>query len=177
MFIPIKTKEKINPEGLLDTQTGELLEAKDSSLKLIRETETDCFLVHSDNYIILDVKALEQIKPFISYSDFGALMYISQIITRNYNVCMKDFDNPHTTQSISQDLNITVQGANKILTKLVNKNVLAYAICYPSGFKQKLYMINPSLIRQGKKYNNCLNPIFKDLTVKKNVDVIIKENK
>jgi len=86
MFRPITTKERINPEGLLDTESGELLESNNSSLQLIRETETDCFLVHSDNYIILDVNALELIKPFISYSDFGALMFISQIITRNYNV-------------------------------------------------------------------------------------------
>lgn len=177
MFKPITIKEKINPQGLLDTESGEVLEAKDCSLQLIRETGTDCFLVHSDNYIILDVNALELIKPFISYSDFGALMFISQIITKNYNVCMKDFDSPHTTETISKDLNITLRGASKILTRLVSRNILAYAVCYPAGFKQKLYMINPSLIRKGKKYNNCLNPIFKDLTIKKNVDIIIKENK
>ena len=172
MFKPIVIKEKINPDGLVNTETGEVLEAKECSLELTKVTETDCFLVHSDNYIILDVTALELIKPLISYSDFGALLYIGRMVTKNYNVCMKDYDNPHTTKTISEELNITLRGASKILSKLVSKNILAYAICYPSGYKQKLYMINPSLLRQGKKYNNCILPMFKDLSIKKNVDEI-----
>lgn len=170
MFRPITIKETVNPQRLISTETGEILEQNNCSIKITKEHATDFFLVHSDNYIILDVQAMTLIKPLISYSDFGALMFISQIITKNYNVCMKDFDNPHTTKSISEDLNVTVQGANKILNKLVSKNILAYAICYPSGFRQKLYMINPSLLRQGKKYSNSIEPLFKDLTNKKNIE-------
>lgn len=172
MFKKIIDKVVINPERLVDTETGEVLSAQEGTLELKQHIETDCFLVHSDNYIILDVTALELIKPLISYSDFGALLFIGRMVTKNYNVCMKDYDNPHTTKTISEELNITLRGASKILSKLVSKNILAYAICYPSGYKQKLYMINPSLLRQGKKYNNCILPMFKDLSIKKNVDEI-----
>lgn len=176
MFKKIVKEEKINPTNLVDTETGEMLVPDNCTIEVTKTHNTDFFLVHSDNYIILDVQALTLIKPLISYSDFGALLFISQLVTKNYNVCMKDFDNPHTTKTISEDLNITVQGANKILSKLVSKNILAYAICYPSGFRQKLYMINPSLLRQGKKYSNTIEPLFKDLTKKENIEEIKKSS-
>lgn len=169
MMQPTVYTKKLKTGNHASCDTGEILINTSNKKYSVRETiiDEDTFTVSSEEYVILDSRSLAAIKPYISYSDFGALIYMCKFIKCHYNVCMKDEVMPHSTATISEDLKITVQGARKILNKLVDKNILAYAICYPAGYKQKIYMVNPTLLRNSKTFSKCIYPLFKDLTIDK----------
>jgi hypothetical protein len=143
-------------------KTGELLGSNVSIKEIIVTDET---IYKSKHCLILDTDALNIVKSNLSYSDFGALIRMCENVSWIYNVLMtSDNTMPHTNSSIAKELNITGEGARKILNKLVSKNILAYCICYPAGFKKKVYILNPSLMRRGNKFNNSVCSIFRDLT-------------
>jgi hypothetical protein len=151
-----------DPNDYVNRHTGEVL-PEGATVKLTQIADES--LYKSTNFLVLDTDALKAIKSNLSYSDFGALIRMCENVSWIYNVLMtSDKTIPHTNSSIAKELNITGEGARKILKKLVSKNILAYCICFPSGFKKKVYILNPSLMRRGNKFNNSVNSIFRDFT-------------
>ncbi len=140
-------------EGLPEGTTVKLTQISDESL------------YRSKNFLVLDTDALKAIKSNLSYSDFGALIRMCENVSWIFNILMtSDKTIPHTNSSIAKELNISSEGARKILKKLVSKNILEYCICFPSGFKKKVYILNPSLMRRGNKLNNSVSIKFRDFT-------------
>lgn len=49
----------------------------------------------------------------------------------------------------------------KMIRKMVKLGIIAYIVCAPSGFIKKVYMLNPTIARKGKKYHEVID-IFPD---------------
>jgi hypothetical protein len=150
------------PTDYANIKTGEIL---GPGVEIKEIVVTDESIYKSKHCLILDTDALNIVKSNLSYSDFGALIRMCENVSWDFNVLLtSDKTIPHTNSSIAKELNITGEGARKILNKLVSKNILAYCICYPAGFKKKVYILNPSLMRRGNKFKNAVSSMFRDLT-------------
>lgn len=160
--------KNIDPSDYVHKDTGEMLVPNENtSYKVSKIKVTNSFIADSKHYITIDMDSIMQLEGLIPYQDFGALFCICENLSKEFNILMYNNHTPHTTNTISDKLRISNEGARILLKRLVDKSILAYVVSVKSGYKQKIYIANPSIIRKSKSFSNELKLIFDDLTGKK----------
>lgn len=158
----IVRREGFDPSDYVNKTTGETLESVLGGSSLQSVSQSDLFTISYDDYIVACGKRLKEVKGAVSRSDYTRFMEMSLMVKTIFNV-LYNSTIPHDLDSLSRALEIDKDNTTKLVNRLVKKGFMAYTVCAPSGFVQKLYMLNPSIIRKRKTFHKELFIFFKDL--------------
>jgi len=160
-----KISSNITPDEYVNRDTGELLssEVNDKISLTIRE-DTNQFIINSDEYVVFDSDAIYYLTNYLSSTDRGKIMTIANMVKGDCSVVCQNNNHPHTPETLSVTLDMSLNKFYCFIRKMTKRNILAYTICAPSGFLQKIYMLNPYIARKRKTINCELNHFFRDLT-------------
>lgn len=120
--------------------------------KLVLQKETGVVEIHSDNYMVVDTDVLELVRSRISTTDYERLFSLGVFLKTKFNILF-NHTRPFTLQALSEKLGINTENTNKFVKRMVEMGIMAYTVCAPSGYVEKIYAINPQLIRRGRFYD------------------------
>jgi len=165
----IKKVTKLNPSDYVNPETGETISSELQSegaakVTLIKEEDTDFYIIESKEYLVIDSKALFEVAKVISEAELAKIFKMADYVQTPFNILYEKPYTPHTSESLAEHLEYNLNNFYSTIRKLVKKGILAYIVCAPSGYLRKVYMLNPTLVRKGKKYHNYIKDIFPDLT-------------
>jgi hypothetical protein len=160
MITQIKKKTDLNPNNFIDIETGEILGSKRIHISILEETPMS--LVSSKHYFTIDINALVEIFPHLSYSEMGRITYMSTMLNRNDN-CICDTDGtPHVDKTLAPVLQLTRQRYKEFMTKLKTLSIIGSFNVETDGIKYTHYCLNPTIGRKGKVFRTSLFANFKD---------------
>ena len=166
-FVIMGKKKVVHRAGFdaskfVDSETGETLESVLGKGHLENVSVTDLFTLSYEDYRIINDKRLDDVKGSVSRSDYVRFLDMSKMVKTIFNV-LYNSTIPHDLESLSRALDLPKDEVTRLVNRLVKKGFMAYTVCAPSGFVQKLYMLNPSIIRKRKTFHKELLIFFKDL--------------
>lgn len=162
----LKKQSKINPSDYVNIDTGELLSSEaNNKVSITIKESSGLFSISSDEYVTFDSKAMAYICSQLNKADIARVFRMSNMVKGNCSVLYQGNNFPHTTETLSAELSISEHEFYAVVRRLVRANVLAYTICAPSGFTQKIYMLNPYISRKRKQLNCELKEFFRDVTI------------
>lgn len=152
--------KKVKASAFVDTETGEVIEMKDSTL--MQRVTTGEISINSKEYVNLDTEILRIIlnKKKIKQVDLALIVSLSQNLLLNNNICMIDDDNPHKTSTIAEVAGCTEQAVKLKLNRLIDLGLVYYGVIHSKKRLGKVYVINPHFIRKGKKMAGYLTELF-----------------
>jgi len=152
-FVPIEGRE------IVDISTGEIIPVDNSTL--LKRTSTGEITINSKEYVYVDTFNLSKLLlAGIKQVDLALLLSISNNLLINYNICLDSAGKPLTTASIAKLINNTEQSVRRKLNRLIDQGLLHYGKYDRYG---KVYIVNPFLIRKGRKLNAGLSRLFDDI--------------
>ena len=143
-----KLEDALKDKNVMEQMSSELTNGS----KITTTIETDLIEIHSENYMIVDTDVLNIVKKEITQSDYLKLFGLGVCLKTRYNILF-NHTRPFTVDTLSVRLGINVDNTNKFVKRMVEKGIMAYTVCAPSGYLQKIYSINPQLLRRGKCYD------------------------
>jgi hypothetical protein len=163
----IKLKTNHNPSEYINPDTGETLPSELSSgknckIQLTKEEDSDYYVIDSERYIIIDSKALTKVTAMLKQAELAKVLKLADKVKTPFNIIYDDKE-PYTPEKLSEFLEFDLHNFYTLVRKLVKKGILAYVVCAPSGYLKKVYMLNPTLARKGKRFHNYTLDIFPDL--------------
>lgn len=161
----ISKPASIHPSDYVNKETGETMdsECKDN-VKLSMREGTDQFTVSTNNYIVFDADAIAYVQNAVAKADVSRVFTMTSMLRTDCSVLYQNNNHPHNSNTLPVILNMSQDKFYKMVRRLVSKGILAYAVCAPSGFTQKIYMLNPYIARKRKTFSNELNTWFRDIT-------------
>lgn len=158
-------KSKLHPEDYINPETGELLSSEvNDRITLTMNEKTNQFIINSDNYVVFDSAAIYYLSTQLSDTDRGKILKIADMVRGDCSIVCQNNNHPHTPETLSVTLEMEISRFYEFIRKMVKKNVLAYCVCAPSGYVQKIYMLNPYIARKRRTINCELNTFFRDIT-------------
>jgi predicted transcriptional regulator len=155
----------LNPNTLVNSETGEtVLSEMGPDSTLVVKGPSDHFTISSEEFIVIDSKAFTYVCGVLGRPDLEKVTRMSNMLKTDFNILHSNNNNPHNLTSLAKALEVSQSELKKIISRLVDKNVLAYVVCKPSKFLQKIYMLNPTLARKRKTFHEDLRMFFKDLS-------------
>ncbi len=155
----------VHPSDYVNKETGETMdsECKDNVKLSVREG-TDLFTVSTNNYIVFDADAMAYMQSTLAKTDVSRVFTMTGMLRTDCSVLYQSNNHPHNSSTLPVVLNMSQDKFYKMVRRLVSKGILAYAVCAPAGYTQKIYMLNPYIARKRKTFNNELNTWFRDIT-------------
>jgi len=152
MIKPIVTKRKLIGD-MVDLTTGEVLPSG-STVNVIDE---DLVIVHSDEYVVIDSRALNYILVNFSPVDYGRILKMANMTNGSYNILYVDRKVPHTDLSLMDELKYTRNKYSDFMKRLYKGGVIYYVSGVKDGVEFKHIMLNPHLARKRKTIaKDCL---------------------
>ena len=152
MIKPIVTKKK-SDGNLVDTTTGEVL-PEGTTVNIVNE---DLVIVHSDEYVVIDSKALAYIVDNFTPVDYGRILKMANMTNGSYNILYHDRKVPHTDRSLMDELKYTRNKYADFMKRLYKNGVVYYISGVKEGVEFKHIMLNPHLARKRKTIaKDCL---------------------
>jgi hypothetical protein len=175
----LPNREVSNPADYANIYTGEVLnsENKTESVELVKYKPSTKMLLESKDYITIDSQALLYLCNVLSKGDISHLYRMAQMLRTDCSILFNNNNKPHTTESLCKALDVDVSNFRKVLNRLVKKNVLAYAVCAPSGYVKKVYMFNPYVARKAQIFSCELDNFFSNLSIKEGQDKVNSKTK
>jgi len=160
-----KVQSKLVPSEYANTETGELLssEVKDK-ISITMKEDTNQFIINSDEYVVFDSDAIHYLTNRLSNTERGKIVTIANMVKGDCSVICQNNNHPHTPETLSITFEMHIDKWYAFVRKMVKQGVLAYCVCAPSGYLQKIYMLNPYIARKRKTINCELNHFFSDIT-------------
>lgn len=156
------TKMNTANKVFADSETGEIIDT--SGFNLMKRTSTGEISIDSKAFVYLDTdKLLTLLANDIKQVELALLITISGNLLLGSNICMKNDDNPHTTESIAKLIGTTPQSVKIKLNRLKQLGVLHYGIMKENKRLGKVYIVNPHIIRKGRKLKGSLATLFNDI--------------
>lgn len=161
----LKTQTKKDLSNYVNIETGETLvsESKAGTEITVKE-KPEYFTINSNEYIIFDSAAINYLNNILPKADVSRIYLMSNMLKGDCSVICQSNNHPHNSETLPIVLDLSQDKFYKLVRKLVNKNILTYCVCAPSGYVQKIYMLNPYIARKRKTINCELNYFFKDIT-------------
>lgn len=132
--------------------------------QLVLKKQTNTVKLHSDNYMVIDTDILAVVQNKISESDYKRLFSLGVFLKTRYNILF-NHTKPFTLESLSKQLSINKENTTKFVQRMVKEGIMSYTVCAPTGYIEKIYSINPLLIRRGKLYDkDFVKNYFRDFT-------------
>jgi len=152
MIKPIVKKKKLIGD-MVDLTTGEVVPSG-STVNVIDE---DLVIVHSDEYVVIDSKALNYILVNFSPVDYGRILKMANMTNGSYNILYVDRKVPHTDLSLMDELKYTRNKYSDFMKRLYKGGVIYYVSGVKDGVEFKHIMLNPHLARKRKTIaKDCL---------------------
>jgi hypothetical protein len=153
------SKLKTNSNTLVDGETGELFDIKDSSVYANKLTGN--IKIDYADFVMLEIVQLQILMRLgAKQEDIALLMILATQIEIGTNLCLNEFGKPHDTNSIARLCNCTVQSAKRKLNKLIKLGAMAHD---KFNTIKKVYAINPHIIKKGKDTKPIVISKFKEL--------------
>lgn len=154
----IYKKEKIDTSKYVNIETGESLESEIPNITSVNKINTDMVIISSDEYIIIDSKALKYIRENFSNVEAARILDMSNMVKGCYNVLYKDKQTAHTKESLMETFEYNRNIFAKFLKKLYNKSIIYYIKGYKDNKEITHIMLNPHLARKSKTFSiDCIN--------------------
>ena len=157
----IKSKTRLVriKEEIAYTKTGEIVHQEEPLFHVVPTGKVE---VGYKNYIIIDTDALSWlIQNGTSQVDIALLIALSANIEISTGVCLDKNQLPYSTKSFAEGvLKQSVQAVRMKLKRLEKEGLLYYGKVPRLRKKQKVYVLNPHLIRRGTKYESVITSLF-----------------
>lgn len=159
------TNSSVRGDDYENPLTGNTLHDDVQGEKVYHKKKLDTFHIESTNYIIFDDAAAAYLCRELSAVDRDRVMRIGNMLYSDCSVVYnRDRRTAHSSETLSTALDMEISKFYVMVRKLVKKNILSYCVCAPSGYVQKIYMLNPYIIRKTKNLNCELHSFFRDVT-------------
>jgi hypothetical protein len=160
-----KVSSSIIPDQYVNTETGELLSSEvNDSVTITLKEKTNQFIINSNEYIVFDSNAIMFLTEHLNSTERGKILAMANMVKGDCCIITQKNNHPHTPETLSVTLDMNLNKFYEFIRKMVKKNILSYCTCAPSGFLQKIYMLNPYIARKRKNINCELNSFFRDIT-------------
>ena len=160
-----KVEENIKGDDYVNPETGGTLHDDVDGDNVKRAKKPVSFHINSDNYIVFDSKAVEYLCQELSGAEMARVMSIGNMIYGDCSVVVRQTNKvAHSSETLAEALDMNMNKFYIMVRKLVKKGILSYCVCAPSGYVQKIYMLNPYIARKNKAFNNTLHDFFSDIT-------------
>jgi len=164
----VKTQKSIDGTAYTDTYTGKTLDEESPlGTEFVAKEAPKFFTISSDHYIVFDAAAIQYLSSELTKSDMARVMTMGTMIKGDCSVLYQGNNHAHNPETLSVALELSLDKFYKMVRGLVKKNILSYCVCAPSGFVQKIYMLNPYIARSRKTLSCELHTFFKDITATK----------
>lgn len=159
----VEAHTKIDYSKYVNSETGESLDSELKGKTTITAKEgTNHYVINSDDYVVFDSAAIEYLMQNLNNSDMAHVVKISKMVKTDCSVLFQPCNLPHSAETLSVTLDMELSSFYKFVSRLVKKGILAYCVCAPSGYVQKIYILNPYIARKRKTVNCFLfEQIFK----------------
>jgi len=158
----VYNKSKIDSSKYVNIETGIKLDDEIPDISFV-SSKTDLVIVHSDEYVIIDSKALAYIWTNFSHVDVGRIMKMSDMVSGSYNVLADENDNPHTKETLMIELDYARNKFALFMKKLYDKSVIYYIKGVKNRKEYTHVMLNPTLARKSKTVHKECLALFDDL--------------
>jgi hypothetical protein len=160
-----KIQSKLHPENYVNVDTGELLSSEvKNNVTITLKEGTNQFIINSDEFVTFSSDAIDYLTRELSNSDISRVFKMGNMLKTDCSIICKDNNHPHDAETLSVVLDLSRDEFYRMVSKLRKKNILAYCVCSPSGYEQKIYMLNPYIARKRKTINCELSYFFRDIT-------------
>lgn len=161
---PITTKRTINASAV-DNETGERLD-----IPIIETVDTGLITFTTENFMTVDGDAWEYILTLVNEVDACRVIRMGNMLKTEHNIVF-NHTKPHTKETLSNFLGIDERSFRRLVNRLVKNNIMAHCICPPSGYTQKVYMINPTLVKKRKTFDKSTMVFFNDLSKQNGINL------
>lgn len=159
------TEHKIKGDEYGNYSTGETLNDAVQGDTVYHKRKGDTFHIDSDNYIVFDGEAARYLCRTLSAVDQARVMQMGNMLYTDCSIVYNNTERTaHSSETLSNALGMNLNKFYIMVRKLVKKNILSYCVCAPSGYVQKIYMLNPYVVRKTKNFNCELLSFFRDVT-------------
>lgn len=159
----VRVKKKIENGLFIDADSGEQYKMPPSS-SIYLEERKNAFILEDKNYVSITLEAIEYLTTQCKKTDISKILMISATTKTNFNVSYTNNNKPHNIESLSKYLQLNERELYRLINRLTKQNILAYAVCAPSGYLQKIIMLNPYLARRRTHFAGELKVLFRDIT-------------
>ena len=160
------TTKKIDGDQFVDKDTGETLSSSHPGVKTIRQVDEDIVIMNSEEYVIIDSKALAYIQENFSPTDLGRIMKMTDMTYGEYYV-LYNGQTPHTSTTLMEELEYSRNKFSNFMKRLLRKSIIYYMEGYVDDKKCKHIMLNPHLARKRKTFNKQCVTVFEDIKLLK----------
>lgn len=165
---PKKIKKAIDLSNYVNAETGQVMSDEiGSQTRITSIHDTGQFIVKSNEFVVFDSAAADYLVRELTGAERARVFDMYNMVKGDCVVVMSKNNHPHTPDTLSAVLSMSLNKFYEFVRKLVKKNIMAYTVCAPSGVVQKIYMLNPYIGRKAKSVNNELLRIFRDVTLDK----------
>lgn len=147
----------------VNKDTGELLssELSDSKMTVTITEKGDYVILASDDYIVLDSKAVSYLANTLSRTEFSSVMSMTTDLKTPLNLVFNG-PTPHTNETLQRYLGYSSKAMFlKLIGKLMKVGVLYQIKGNIQGEVRVIYMMNPFLARKRKTVDNKVVDVFK----------------
>lgn len=159
-----KVTSKSHPDDYVNKETGELLSSERPGVSVLLRQDTGQFVMNTKEYVTFSSEAMEYLAKELSTTDIGKIHIISNMVKGDCSIISQNNNLPHTPNTLCYVLDMDISRFYEFIRKLVRKNILAYAVCAPSGYLERIYMLNPYIARKRKTFNKGMMMLFRDIT-------------
>lgn len=157
-------KKKISSEKYVNIETGELL-VSEYSVTSLNITNKDVVIISSEEYVIIDSKAMRYIEREFSTSEKAKIYQMINMVKGSYNLLYDEVTGkPHTKETLNEAIVYARNQFAEFMKKLHQKSVIYYLVGYKNRRKCKWIMLNPTLARKQKTFSRDCIDVFTDLT-------------
>ena len=147
---------------VINKTTGEVMQFAKNQ-KLLLQEETQIITFDSKLYVYLDTQRLQYLSEVKEVESplIGFMLKLSCYLSSRTNHLIRDDKTPHTADTLAELLGQERQTVKNNLNKLVDLN-LAELIKPRKRGEQRMYVLNPYVVKRGKQFSKSLGFIFKD---------------
>ena len=152
---------KSSSGSLVDAGTGEVHDNKDGTF--LQVENSDQHKMSYNNYCSLDLDKIPiLLSKGLGQSELGLIIIMASNIEMQSQICMQENTNkPHTSKSISELCNESVQSINRKIKRLIKFNLVYKGRYYP--YEHNVFVINNHLLKRGVYFKNELIDMFLDI--------------
>lgn len=159
-----KITSKLPVEMYANTETGETLASElGKTISISVKQDTDQFIINYDNFVTFQDSAMYYIANVLTKSEVSLVFTMSRMLKTDCCILSQENNHPHNSETLQCELNLELSKFYALVRKLVKKGILAYCVCAPSGYVQKIYMLNPHIAKKRVTVNCALDVFFKDI--------------
>ena len=159
-----KVKKKLDASKYANIETAETFDSElNTGESAYKDVETGEYILSFANFVSSDAVFDEEICWLLSAADYRRYRLMTNWLHTNFNIVLSGNNRPHTLQTLSKAIRLSVDETTRFIKRLVEVGLLVYSFCPKSGYDKKIFMINPYVIRKRNSFHEHLFTLFTDI--------------